>query len=197
MLDFVSSPYFVLFARLCVGGVFLASSAGKLLDREGTAAGMSRYAFLPIGSGRVIAGVLPWVELTVGLMLVLGVFTSLAALAATALFVVFTGFIAYDLTHDKNRSCHCFGRLSDEKVTPMAIVRNVVLALFAVAVALYFDGWLAVDTALGWGVHARNLPDTADAVPIALLALATVGAVVLGGQAVSMVRTTLRAMGFR
>ena len=86
MLDFVSSPYFVLFARLCVSGVFLASSAGKLLDREGTAAGMSRYTFLPIGSGRVIAVVLPWVELAVGLMLVLGVFTSLAALAATALF---------------------------------------------------------------------------------------------------------------
>ena len=34
MLDFFVSPYFLLFARLCLGGVFLMSSIGKLLDQK-------------------------------------------------------------------------------------------------------------------------------------------------------------------
>ena len=197
MLEFLTSPYLLLFARLCVGGVFLASATGKLLDKEGTAAGMSRYTFLPAGSGRVIANVLPWVEMAVGVLLVFGLFTIAAATAAIALFVVFTGFIVYDLTQGKNQSCHCFGRLSEERLTPMAVVRNITLMLLAALVALYFDGWLALDTALGLHTTGRTVPNAVDAVPIVLLAAATVGAIVLGGQAVSVVRTTLRAMGFR
>src|SRR5438105_13784774 len=106
MWSFLLSPYLLLFARLCVGGVFLASGTGKLLDREGTAASMTRYPFLPAGFGRLVANVLPPVELLVGFLLVLGLFTRFAALAAAALFVVFTVMVIYDLTRGKDQSCH-------------------------------------------------------------------------------------------
>src|SRR5438552_871966 len=148
MLNFLTSPYFLLFARLCVGGVFLASSVGKMLDREGTAASMSRYPFLPRGAGKFIANVFPVLELLVGIALVLGILTRWAALGSVLLFVVFTTLIIYDLTHNQSSPCHCFGRLSDEKLTPVAVVRNVVLMGLAIMVFAAFDGWLAVDSSL-------------------------------------------------
>lgn len=208
MLDFLSSPYFLLFARLCVGGVFLASALGKWLDKPGTEASLSRYPFLPAGSGLLVANLFPPLELLVGGLLVMGLFTRFAAVAAVALFVLFTGLILYDLTHGKTESCHCFGRLSEEKLTPMAVVRNAVLMVLALLVAFLFDGWMAVDTALsasidgGLGLIAREpgaalLPTFVDAIPVALLALATVAVAVLGGQFVSTVRTTLRSIGPR
>lgn len=206
MLDFLTSPYLVLFARLCVGGIFLVSSVGKLLDRAGTEASMSRYPFLPAGTGKLIANLFPYLELLVSLLLVFGIFTRAAAIAAIGLFLVFTGLIAYDLSHAHNSSCHCFGRLSDEKLTPVAVVRNVFLMLLSALVVAAFDGWLSVDSAInssnpGWGLVAgkspSSLPTFADGIPVILLAAATVVTIVVGGQAVNMIRTTLRGMGYR
>src|SRR5829696_4048308 len=107
MLDFLTSPYFVLFARLCVGGVFLVSAIGKLLDRPGTAASLARYPFLPVASRKLIADVFPYVELAVAVALILGIFTRYAAIVAVGLLVIFTVLIIYDLTHNQSASCHC------------------------------------------------------------------------------------------
>jgi uncharacterized membrane protein YphA (DoxX/SURF4 family) len=199
MLDFFTSPYFLLFARLFVGGVFVVSGIAKWLDKPGTEANMSRYRFLPIGSGKLIAAVFPVLELAVGLLLVLGLFTTAAALGAVALFAVFTVLIVYDLSRGENASCHCFGRLSDEKLTPMAVVRNLVLMALSLFVAFGPAGWFALDSAMG--ITREGAPavqaDAANVVPIVLLALLAVFVVVYGGQAVSMVRNTLRGLGFR
>ena len=201
---FFNSPYFLLFARLCVGGVFIASAVTKMVDREGTAAGMSRYPFLPSGFGRFIAYTFPYLELIVGAMLVLGLFTRYAAVASVAMYVLFTALITYDLTQGQNQSCHCFGRLSSEKLTPVAVLRNLLLLAFSLIVFLNFDGWIALDAPLssalpGLGLIARSnlLPSGGSAIPVIMLALATVAAIVLGGQAVATVRRTLQGLSIR
>lgn len=199
MLDFFTSPEFLLFARLFVGGVFIVSGIAKWVDKPGTEASMSRYRFLPVGSGKIIANVFPVLELLVGLMLVLGLLTTVAALGAIALFAVFTGLIVYDLARGENGACHCFGRLSDERLTPLAVVRNLVLMALSLLVALGAGGWFSLDSALGItrGRASAVQADVANVVPIALLALLAVSIVVYGGQAVAMVRNTLRGLGFR
>jgi uncharacterized membrane protein YphA (DoxX/SURF4 family) len=204
MVDFFTSPYFLLFARLCVGGVFLASAITKMLDREGTAVSMSRYPFLPSGSGRFIAYTFPYLELAVGVMLILGLFTRYAAIASVGMYVLFTGLITYDLTRGQSQSCHCFGRLSAEKLTPVAVVRNLLLLALSGLVFFAFDGWIAIDASLnsalsGLGLIARNvaLPSGESAVPVILLSLATVAAIVLGGLAVDTVRRTLQGISPR
>ena len=205
MFDFLFSPLFILFARICVGGVFVASGIGKFLDRSGTEASMAHYLFLPRGSGKLIATFFPPLELAVGLCLVFGLLTRLAAFGAILLFALFTGLIIYDLARGRTESCHCFGKLSSEKLTPMAAIRNVFLMVLALLVLLGFDGWLAVDGTLSGGstglflarAQPATVPDAANVVPVVLLSLVAVIVVVFGGQAVSMVRNTLRSMGFQ
>src|SRR5438477_9606300 len=147
-MDFFTSSDFLLYARLTVGGVFLVSAISKMMDKPGTEASMARYVFLPRGSGKFISNYFPFLELIVGLLLLLGLLTRLAAVGAVGLFAVFTFFILYDLTHNKNVSCHCFGKLSDDKVTPMSVVRNVFLMALAVLLIVAFDGWLGIDSAI-------------------------------------------------
>jgi uncharacterized membrane protein YphA (DoxX/SURF4 family) len=204
MVDFFTSPYFILFARLCVGGVFLASAVTKMLDREGTAVSMGRYPFLPSGFGRFIAYTFPYLEMAIGVMLVLGLFTRYAAVASVGMYVLFTGLITYDLTRGQSQSCHCFGRLSAEKLTPVALVRNILLLALSGLVFFAFDGWIAVDAAInsalsGLGLIARNvsLPSGESAIPVILLSIATVAAIVLGGMAVATVRRTLQGISPR
>jgi len=167
---------------------------------------MARYPFLPVASRKLIADYFPYLELVVALALILGIFTRYAAIAALGLFVVFTALIVYDLTHNQSASCHCFGRLSEEKLTPMAVVRNVALMALSLAVWAAFDGWLSLDASLNSATNgslaliaggSSSVVSMVDAVPVGLLALVTVGVVVLGGRAIDTVRTTLRGIGFR
>jgi uncharacterized membrane protein YphA (DoxX/SURF4 family) len=199
MIEFFTSPNFLLFARLFVGGVFVVSGIAKWVDKPGTEASMSRYRFLPVGSGKLIANVFPVLELLVGLQLVFGLLTTAAALAAVVLFAVFTGLVVYDLSRGENAACHCFGRLSDERLTPIAVVRNLVLMALSVLVAFGPAGWFALDFFLGLTRAGETTVqvEAADVVPIALMALIAVFVVVYGGQAVSTVRNTLRGLGFR
>ena len=205
MLDFFVSPLFLLFARLCVGGVFIMSGVGKWLDKPGTEASMARYLFLPKGSGKFIATVFPPLEIAIGFALIFGLFTRLAALGAVLLFALFTTLIIYDLSRGKTASCHCFGKLSDEKLTPMAVVRNVLLMALSLLVLFAFDGFWSLDRIIAGNSSSILLatpspvgdPGASNTVPVVLLSLVTVMIVVFGGKTISMVRNTLRGLGFR
>ncbi|MDQ6693026.1 MAG: DoxX family protein [Chloroflexota bacterium] len=205
MFEFFTSSYFLLFVRLCLGGVFLASALGKMADREGTAASMARYPFLPKGSGQFIAYTFPYLEIVVGFMLVFGLLTRVASVASVLMFILFTALVLYDLARWQGESCHCFGRISAEQLTPVAAVRNVALLLLSVLLAVSFDGWLSVDAALN-GATAGKLAliagpggngNLAESVPVILLSLLTVAIVVLGEQAVSTVRKTIQGTSIR
>lgn len=205
MIEFFLSPLFLLFARLCVGGVFIMSGVGKWLDRPGTEASMARYLFLPKGSGKFIAVVFPPLEIAIGLALIFGLLTRLAAFGSVLLFALFTTLIVYDLSRGKTASCHCFGKLSDDKLTPMAVVRNAALMALSLLVLFGFDGFLSIDRALAGNASGLLLatpppvgdPAASNTVPVVILSLVTVIVVVFGGKAVSMVRNTLRGLGFR
>ena len=205
MIEFFTSPLFLLFARLCVGGVFIVSGVAKWLDKPGTEASMARYLFLPKGSGKFIANVFPPLEIAIGLALIFGILTRLAALGAVLLFALFTGLIIYDLARGKTQSCRCFGKLSDDKLTPMAVVRNAALMFLSLLVLFAFDGFMSLDRAIAGGASGFLLasrppagdPGAANIVPIVILSFVTVVVVIFGGKAVSMVRNTLRGLGFR
>lgn len=205
MIEFFTSPLFLLFARLCVGGVFVVSGVGKWLDKPGTEASMSRYLFLPKGSGRLISHVFPPLEIAIGFALIFGLLTRLAALGAVLLFALFTGLIIYDLARGKTASCHCFGRLSDDKLTPMAVVRNAALMLLALVVLFAFDGFLSLDRIIAGNSGDLLLaasppaaePSASNIVPMVILSSVTVLIVVFGGKAASTVRNTLRGLNFR
>lgn len=203
MTEFLASPYFVLFARLCVGGVFLVSGLGKLADREGTAVAMSRYPFLPRGSGRFLGYVFPYIELAIGAMLVLGLLARLAAVGAALLFVVFTALVVYDLTRGQEQSCHCFGRISAERLTPVAVVRNLFLLGLSVLVAANFDGLLSLDAPLDSATNG-SLPllaaraqggSLAELVLVGIMSLLGVAVASYGEQAVAIVREALGGTG--
>ena len=180
------------------------SGVGKWLDKLGTEASMARYLFLPRGSGKFISNVFPPLEIAIGFALIFGLLTRLAALGAVLLFALFTGLIIYDLARGKTQSCHCFGKLSDDKLTPMVVVRNAALMLLSLLVLFGFDGFLSLDRAIAdntGGLLLASLPPAGDPgaaniVPVVILALFTVVVVVFGGKAISMVRNTLRGLGF-
>jgi uncharacterized membrane protein YphA (DoxX/SURF4 family) len=116
--------------RLLVGGVFLIAGIAKLkINRSTFGKAIQSYDLLPDPLAHTLAIVLPFVEVIVGSMMVLGFFTEPSIMTALLLLFVFTSATIITLLRRKKvEGCGCFGSAS--KMKPLRwtlVIRNMVL----------------------------------------------------------------------
>jgi peroxiredoxin len=122
-------------ARLVIAGVFATSGAAKLFDRS-----VSRQAMVDFGIPSLLApsfGVLlPIVELVVAVSLVPAALAWWGALGALLLLLAFNIGIGVNLARGRAPNCHCFGQLHSEPVGRQTLVRNALLLVIALYIAV-------------------------------------------------------------
>jgi peroxiredoxin/uncharacterized membrane protein YphA (DoxX/SURF4 family) len=128
----------LLLARLLLAGVFVVAGGAKLADRKGSKAALEGFG-LPPSIAAKGGYALPVVELVVGILLIPRATAPYAAIAAFLLLLSFVAGIAYNLSKGRTPDCHCFGQLHSEPVGTSTLVRNGVLAVVALFVAI--AGW--------------------------------------------------------
>lgn len=147
----LSSPTLMTVARLLVGGIFLASGVGKLLEPAGQFAHiLGAYRIMPEAAIPLVATWLPWGELVLGAYLVSGFETRLSAGAAALLFVVFSVAIGVNLAVGAPlEECGCFGALLKKEGASLTLAGDLVLAALSLwlirhpASRASLDGWMA------------------------------------------------------
>ena len=120
--------------RIILAGIFLYSGYSKMQSTLQFAAVLSQYQLVPADLVLPLAAYLPWAEIALGLFLLTGWKTRLAAWIAAALLFVFI--IAMTVTYFRGieADCGCFG--IGEKISPGTIGRDALMllpALFLVA----------------------------------------------------------------
>lgn len=128
--------WFVLLCQIALGVTFIVASIPKIIDPHSFALMVFRYQILPYWLVNVAAIMMPWVELTAGLALILlPSFRRPAALILFGLLVAFTAAISFNLMRGLNVACGCFTVDPDaERVTSWKLVENAgFLALSLVA----------------------------------------------------------------
>ena len=101
--------WFGLFARLTLGGVIFAAGALKVTTPYKSAAAMRAYELLPISIANFFGYALPWFEVGLGALLILGVATRLSGFIAGSLMIVFIIAIASAWARGLSIDCGCFG----------------------------------------------------------------------------------------
>jgi uncharacterized membrane protein YphA (DoxX/SURF4 family) len=135
----------VLLLRIALGLIFLAAGALKIGHTEEFASEIAGFQLLPHPLIAPLALLLPFLELMVGIYLVLGLFTRFAAWFAAAEMAVFSGAIASAVMRGISTSCGCFGP-SDKTTTSWPEVgRDLGFTLIAVIIACWAPGALALD----------------------------------------------------
>ena len=122
-----------LLARLALGGVLVVAGALKIPTPYKAAAAMRAYELLPNSLASVFGYILPWFEVGLGLLLILGVATRLSGLIGALLMLLFIGAISSAWARGLSTDCGCFGGGGeiDPKETKYLeeIVRDIALAL--------------------------------------------------------------------
>jgi uncharacterized membrane protein YphA (DoxX/SURF4 family) len=96
-------------ARLGLAGVFLVSGVLKAVDPDQTYIAVRAYDILPDAGVEVVAALLPWVEIAIGLLLVVGVGTRIVAVLSLALLLVFMAGVVQAWARGLSIDCGCFG----------------------------------------------------------------------------------------
>jgi uncharacterized membrane protein YphA (DoxX/SURF4 family) len=120
--------------RITLAGIFLYSGYSKLQSTLQFAAVLSDYQLVPPGFVLPLATYLPWAEIALGLFLLSGWKTRLAAWIAAALLLVFIITMTLTYLRGIDADCGCFG--IGEKISPRTIGRDALMllpALFLIA----------------------------------------------------------------
>jgi peroxiredoxin/uncharacterized membrane protein YphA (DoxX/SURF4 family) len=125
----------LLIVRLVLAAVFLLASLTKLVDLAGTRRAIVGFG-LPERAGLPLAFLLPIAELAVAVALVPSRSAWWGALGAVILLLAFIAGISVNLARGRRPDCHCFGQLHSEPVGASTLIRNGVLIVGALFVAI-------------------------------------------------------------
>ena len=139
-------------ARLGLAAVWLVSGAVKVSDLNQTFIAVQAYDLLPSDLVSIVAGAIPFLELALGVLLLVGLGTRLTAIVSALVLLAFIGAVAQSWARGLTIDCGCFGGggqvAAGETQYPQEIARDIgflVLAGWLVARprTLYaMDGWL-------------------------------------------------------
>ena len=126
-------------ASIILGLIFVAAGLGKLLDQGGAL--RFKVFFTPYidlltpAFAKAVFTWLPWIELIVGLLLIIGIVTKLTAAFSSVLIAGFIANNSWLLSHGLGyEPCDCFGML--ERITTAALSTVGALYLDVVMLAL-------------------------------------------------------------
>jgi len=102
-------PWLGLLSRLVLGGVLLAAGLLKYQHLDKSQMAVRAYEMLPISVANFIGIVLPFAEIGMGLLLILGAATRISAALSALLMVIFVIGISQAWARGLSIDCGCFG----------------------------------------------------------------------------------------
>jgi len=145
-------PWLTFAFRLILGGVLLVAGGLKVSDPYGSATSVRAYQMLPIDLANFLGFVLPFIEVGIGLLLIVGIWVRLSAIAGGALMVMFIVAIGQAWIRGISLDCGCFGKggLLETDELPVwtyatEIARDIALAGVAGYLFRFPQGKLGLD----------------------------------------------------
>lgn len=154
-------PWVTLAARLILGVTLVIAGALKVGNLETSVDAVRAYRILPWELAGLVGTALPVVEIAVGLLLVVGAFTRISAIAGAAMMLVFITGIAIVWAQGRSIDCGCFGAGGEvapaQTQYPLEIARDIGLFLLGSWAAWKPTSPFSVDTWI-FGPSASTQP---------------------------------------
>ncbi|MBU1023354.1 DoxX family membrane protein [bacterium] len=146
--------------RLLIGLMFIFASYEKIIKPEGFLKAVVEYNILPDQIAPFFAVVLPWIEMVVGVFLVLGLFIRASGLIIFILMLIFELAIIINLVQGNKLDCGCglpldFLGVSD-KITWLTVLRDMIFVVMAAEIAFWSKPGFALEQIF---LQNKSIPD--------------------------------------
>lgn len=126
--------------RVILGGAFIMAGVLKIADPAKFALDVSHYRLAPSEMINLIAILIPWIEVTAGILVVSGIWLRAATLVILGLTVMFLFVISSALVRGLNIECGCFGTVGGKHVGWVNLAIDATLFLLALVLVRRADG---------------------------------------------------------
>lgn len=133
MRKIIDDDRLTLLSRLLIGGMFIYASFYKIIEPGAFAKSIWFYHLVPGNVINLMAIILPWVELVVGLAVIAGIFYRGAVLWTNLMLIFFIIALATTIARGISIDCGCFkAAASGTHSAWQATIFDVVAMVFAV-----------------------------------------------------------------
>lgn len=108
MRRLIDNDYLTMISRLLIGGMFIYASFYKVIEPASFARSILYYHMVPGSLVNLMALILPWLELLVGVALIVGCSYRGSVWWANLLLVVFIAALASTIARNLDIDCGCF-----------------------------------------------------------------------------------------
>ena len=129
LIKILNNKYLLLIIRLFLGFVFVYAAVTKISEPEGFSQAIYNYKLLPIFLVNILAIILPWIELTAGVLLIFGISVKENSAILNGLLIIFIIAIVISLFRGLDINCGCFGTVDGSKVGLIKILENIGLLI--------------------------------------------------------------------
>ena len=145
----VAQPWLTLLARLILGAVLLVAGALKVPNLPKSAMAVRAYEMLPIPIANFLGYTLPWIEIGLGLLLIVGVTVKISGALGALTMLAFIIAIAQAWARGLSIDCGCFGgggTIDPEDTKYLSeIIRDIGLLGLGIFLYLYPKGRFAIE----------------------------------------------------
>ncbi|MBE1561356.1 MauE/DoxX family redox-associated membrane protein [Nonomuraea africana] len=154
-------PWVTTVARLILGAVLIVAGGLKIGGIQQSVMAVRAYRLLPDPLATTVGYGLPIVEIVIGVLLVVGLLTRVAAVVGGLLMLAFVFGIGWAWARGLRIDCGCFGgggqlESWEEPSYLLDIVRDFGLVLLAAWTVRFPPGRFALDAALGLAGGSRD-----------------------------------------
>ena len=107
-MKYLTNPKLILLFRIFLGIIFIYASIDKIIDPLKFSDAIDNYHITPIQLNNLAALIIPWIELVVGVFLVLGIYVRGSSLIVISLLIWFIFILSQALVRGINVNCGCF-----------------------------------------------------------------------------------------
>jgi len=145
----VAQPWLTLLVRLTLGGVLLIAGAIKVPNLPKSAMAVRAYEVLPITLANFLGYTLPWIEIGLGLLLIVGVLVKISGALGALTMLTFIIAITQAWARGLSIDCGCFGgggTINPEDTKYLSeIIRDIGLMGMGIFLYLYPKGRFAIE----------------------------------------------------
>lgn len=127
-----------------MGGLFVYSAYTKITDLDYFVKSLENYKLLPEESLNLFAIIIPWLELIIGVFLILGIFVRESAVLGSILMILFIMAIASAMARGLDIECGCFGTKNGSRVGLLRIIEDLAILLGFMWLAAFGSDFLAL-----------------------------------------------------
>lgn len=136
MRKLIDNPVLILIIRSFIGVLFIFYGVAKIADPSQFANEIGNYGMTPNFITQLMALILPWAELIVGVLLLFGIYQNENGLIATAMLLMFTFAVIFAFASGLDINCGCSGGNAQQKVGWLKILENFGLIILTSVISL-------------------------------------------------------------